>query len=124
MVAQSETLSSKNGKICKSFKQSCHNSSSAIPHHPVRPPSIQSNDAMTQKTCQMAANEIITKKSMSNSKHGDHDITALYLPEIIGQLSIYGGSKKITELSNEVCHLCTLYVVNLIKFKLHYNQII
>ena len=74
---------------------------------------------MTQKTCQMAANEIITKKSMSNSKHGDHDITALYLPEIIGQLSIYGGSKKIAELSNEVCHLCILYVVYLIK--LHYN---
>ena len=81
---------------------------------------------MTQKTCQMAANEIITKQSLPNSHliSGDYEITALYLPEIIGQLSIYGGSKKITELSNEVCHLCTLYVVNLIKFKLHYNQII
>ena len=100
-------MSSKNG-ICKTFKQS----SSTIPHHPVRPPSIQCNDAMTKKTCQMTANEIITKQSPLPNSHlisGDHDITALYLPEIIGQLSIYGGSKKITELSNEVCHLCILY---------------
>ena len=111
-------MSSKNG-ICKTFKQS-HNNSSAIPPHPIRPPSIQSqcNDVMTQKTCQIAANEIITKQSMQPNSHlisGDHNITALYLPEIIGQLSIYGGSKKIAELSNEVCHLCILYVVNLIK---------
>ena len=115
-------MSSKNG-ICKTFRQS-NTSSSTVPHHPVRPPSIQCNDVMTQKTCQMAANEIITKQSLPNSHliSGDHEISALYLPEIIGQLSIYGGSKKIAELSNEVCHLCILYVVNFIK--LNYNQII
>ena len=118
-------MSSKNG-ICKTFKQ-CHSSSSTIPHHPVRPPSIQCNDVMTQKTCQMAANEIITKQTQPNSHliSGDHDITALYLPEIIGQLSIYGGSKKITELSNEVCVICVfsiLYLVNMIKIHFIYNK--
>ena len=82
---------------------------------------------MTKKTCQMAANEIITKQSLPNSHliYGDHDITALYLPEIIGQLSIYGGSKKITELSNEVCVICVfsiLYLVNMIKIHFKYNK--
>ena len=82
---------------------------------------------MTQKTCQMAANEIITKQTQPNSHliSGDHDITALYLPEIIGQLSIYGGSKKITELSNEVCVICIfsiLYLVNMIKIHFKYNK--
>ena len=82
---------------------------------------------MTQKTCQMAANEIITKQTQPNSHliSGDHDITALYLPEIIGQLSIYGGSKKITELSNEVCVICIfsiLYLVNMIKIHFIYNK--